>query len=109
MYKVKGQVEVVNPTQVISDKFSKREIVLKISENNYDHFVVFQFTQDKCELLNSVSVGQEVEITFGLKGRAWTNPQGEVKYFNTLDAFRIEVESSAPVSTESDKSDDLPF
>jgi hypothetical protein len=51
---------------------------------------MFQLTQDKCSLLDAFMEGQQVEVSFNLKGREWTSPQGEVKYFNTLEAFRVE-------------------
>ena len=51
--------------------------------------------QDRCELLDSFEVGQEVEIFFDLRGREWTNPQGQVKYFNTLQAWKLVSEQSS--------------
>jgi hypothetical protein len=56
----------------------------------YPQDIMFQLTQDKCSLLDAFMEGQQVEVSFNLKGREWTSPQGEVKYFNTLEAFRVE-------------------
>ena len=89
MFKLTGTVKVVNPTQVISETFSKREFVIE-TQDQYPQLVMFQATQDKCSLLDNVQVSSQVEVSFNLRGREWTSPAGEVKYFNTLEAWRIE-------------------
>ena len=89
MFKLTGTVKVINPTQVISEKFSKREFVIE-TQDQYPQLVMFQATQDKCSLLDNVQVSSQVEVSFNLRGREWTSPAGEVKYFNTLEAWRIE-------------------
>ena len=117
-------IEIFETTKV-SDSFKKREFVVEFSENpQYPEYIKFEFIQDKCDLLNSYSAGEEVEVTFNLKGRKWTDPQGTVKYFNTLQAWRIDKKSgtapsagnSAPAMEEpewlGDKDDgenELPF
>ena len=58
-------------------------------DKTYTELITFQFVQDKCDLLNEKKEGDAVKILFNLKGRKWTNPQGEVKYFNSLQAWRI--------------------
>ncbi len=89
MFKLTGTVKVINPTQVISEKFSKREFVIE-TQDQYPQLVMFQATQDKCSLLDNVQLSSQVEVSFNLRGREWTSPAGEVKYFNTLEAWRIE-------------------
>ncbi|HEY1040372.1 MAG TPA: DUF3127 domain-containing protein, partial [Bacteroidia bacterium] len=68
------------------------------------------------------------KVSFNLRGREWNSPQGETKYFNTIDAWRLEKAgsmqnnqssnnstaapqntSSAPVFNSSAADDDLPF
>lgn len=90
-------IEIFETTKV-SDSFKKREFVVEFSENpQYPEYIKFEFIQDKCDLLNNYTAGEEVEVTFNLKGRKWTDPQGTVKYFNTLQAWRIDKKSgSAP-------------
>jgi len=74
----------------VSDKFTKREFILMIADNpTYPQYVLFQLTQDKCSLLDLVESGSDVAVDFNLRGRSWTSPQGETKYFNTLEAWRI--------------------
>lgn len=80
--------------------FKKREFVVEFAENpQYPEFVKFELIQDKCEQLDGFNVGQEMNIAFNLKGRKWTNPKGEVVYFNSLQAWRISAAND--VSTES--------
>ncbi|PIB35569.1 hypothetical protein BFP72_09275 [Reichenbachiella sp. 5M10] len=70
--------------------FKKREFVVEYAENpQYPEFVKFELIQDKCEQLDAYNVGQELNVAFNLKGRKWTNPQGQVVYFNSLQAWRL--------------------
>jgi hypothetical protein len=85
---IKGKIKVINPTNVVSDKFSKREFVVE-TEETYPQPVLIQLTQDKCSLLDLFKVGQDVEVSVNLKGREWNSPQGKTKYFNTIEAWRI--------------------
>jgi hypothetical protein len=97
MFKLTGTVKVLNNTVQVSEKFSKREFVVTDTSSMYPQDILFQATQDKCSLLDAVQVNEQVEVSFNLRGREWTNPQGEVKYFNSLEAWRIEkVGQNAP-------------
>lgn len=89
-FKFAGTIKVIGQTVMVSEKFSKREFVVTDTSSQYPQDVSFQVTQDKCSLLDSFMEGQSVEVSFNLRGREWTSPQGEVKYFNTLEAWRIE-------------------
>jgi hypothetical protein len=42
-----------------------------------------------CKSPNKWKVGDEVEVGINLRGREWTSPQGEVKYFNTIQGWKI--------------------
>ncbi len=112
-----GAVKVKKDEQSVSDKFKKREFVLTDNSSQYPQQISFQLTQDRCPLLDQVNVGDIITVHFNLRGREWTSPQGEVKYFNTLEAWKIDRNSSAGsqpatnyenVSAPQDK-DDLPF
>ena len=114
MFKLTGVLKVVKDTIQVSDKFSKREFVLTDASTMYPQDISFQLTQDKCSMLDNFMEGQEVEVSFNLRGREWTSPQGEVKFFNSLEAFR--VESNQPMSkpapkkvVETEEDDALPF
>lgn len=117
MFKVQANVKSVGQTIVVSEKFSKRELVVEIPDDKYPQIVQFEATQDKCELLDNIGSGQQVEITFALRGREWTNPSGDTKVFNTLNLVRIEAiggaltpaPKAAPVAATTDDDGDLPF
>ena len=107
---IKGKLINISETNQVSDKFSKREFVVEFAENpQYPEVIQLEFIQDKCDLLDQYSVGQEVDVAFNLKGRKWTNPQGVDKYFNTLQAWKIEKVGDAPSPGNEEDSDDLPF
>ena len=110
-FKMKGVVKVIKPTQQVSDKFSKREFVVTDStDDKYPQDIMFELTQDKTSLLDNVMEGQEVEVSFNLNGREWKSPQGEVKYFNTLKAFKVDTNGAAPVAATVETDDEgLPF
>jgi len=130
MFKITGTIKVLNPTVQVSEKFSKREFVLTENTSQYPQDILFQAVQDRCALLDTMGVGEQVEVSFNLRGREWTSPQGEVKYFNSLDAWRIDkvgqgIPAGGPSAlelgaeptisvvdsllTSNDETDDLPF
>ena len=93
---VSGKIKVINPEQQVSASFRKREMVVA-TEEQYPQFISINFVQDKCDLLNSYQVGEAVSVSINLKGREWTNPQGEVKYFNDIQGWKIErLQAQAP-------------
>ncbi len=97
---VTGTLKVKFETQKVSDRFQKRDFVLITEANTpYPQFVSFQVTQDKCATLDQFNEGEEIRVQFNLRGREWNGPQG-VKYFNTLDAWRIEKAGTAPTTTQ---------
>jgi hypothetical protein len=116
MFELKGTVKVIKDTQVVSEKFKKREFVLTDDSTEYPQDISFQLSQDNVDKLNSIKVGDRILVKFNLRGREWINPQGEAKYFNSLDAWFIQKGDSAnnrpdpqPVRMESETNDDLPF
>jgi hypothetical protein len=114
-FKLNGVIKMIKPTQQVSEKFSKREfVVTDMSEAQYPQDIQMEFTQDKVALLDTFMEGQEVEVSFNLKGREWVSPTGDVKYFNTLQAFRLDKIGGMPAvsvsSTPAPVADDsLPF
>jgi Domain of unknown function (DUF3127) len=96
---VTGRVKMIDQTKEVgSGGFKKRDIVVTTDEQYPQHILV-QFVQDKCDLLNSYQVGDQVKIDINLRGREWTNQQGETVYFNTIQGWRIgKVQAEAPVA-----------
>ena len=87
-------------TQVVSEKFKKREFILTTEgDTQYPQHLSIQVTQDKCLLLDAVNVGDELKVSINLQGREWSGPQG-IKYFNTITAWKIDrIKWDAPVQT----------
>ena len=124
---VSGKIKVINAEQQVSATFRKRELVVTTDEQYPQHIMV-EFTQDKCDLLSNYKVGEGVKVSINLRGREWINQQGEAKYFNSIQGWRIERAQegssapgaapttapevttfpAAPSFTEEDH-DDLPF
>lgn len=101
-FKLTGAIKMIADTNQVSEKFSKRDFVVTDTTSMYPQDILFQITQDKCSVLDAYSVGDSVEVSFNMKGRAWESPTGEVKFFNTLEAWRIErasgVAAPAPMA-----------
>lgn len=90
-----GKIKLIGETQTFgSNGFRKRELVVTTDEQ-YPQMLMIEFIQDKTDLLNSYSVGQDVKVSINLRGREWINPQGEAKYFNSIQGWRIENLSQA--------------
>ncbi len=122
---VEGKIKVIGQTKEYgSNGFRKREVVIT-TEEQYPQFINIEFIQDKTELVDKFSVGENVKIGINLRGREWVSPQGETKYFNSIQGWRIErldqsqnQENSIPPAdqfepvddlNEEDPDDDLPF
>lgn len=111
---VQGKIKEVGETQTFgSNGFRKREVVLT-TEEQYPQSILIEFVQDKCDLLNSYQANQSVKISINLRGREWVNPQGETKYFNSIQGWRIEgvqpEQMQQPEHTNHNNvNDDLPF
>lgn len=113
--KVTGKIKLINETQTFGNNFNKRELVVTTDEQ-YPQYILIEFTQDKCTLLDKFQVGQNVEVSINLRGRIWTNPDGVDKYFNSIQGWRItglESENFTPTPEKPDlteeEPDDLPF
>ena len=96
---VTGQLKLKYDTQKVSEKFQKRDFVLATDLSTpYPQYVSFQVTQDKCNILDNFNQGDEIKVQFNLRGREWNGPQG-IRYFNTLEAWRIEKVGSGQTSS----------
>ena len=96
MFKLTGVIKVIKDEVQVSSSFKKREFVVTDSSGMYPQDILFELAKDKCDMINAFMEGQEVEVSFNLRGREWVSPTGDVKYFNTLDAWRVEIVGSAP-------------
>lgn len=90
-FDVVGKLHVSYETKQVSAKFSKREFVVEVADGKYPQMVLFQLTGDRCPVLDDFRVGDQVRVTFNVRGREWKSPQGETKYFNSLDVWKLET------------------
>lgn len=129
---LQGIVKKISDIQTFASGFQKRELVL-LTQEQYPQPINIEFLQEKINLLDNVSEGENIKIGINIKGREWTSPQGEVKYFNSITGWRLEklaeassaeptqaAPASKPVSNASseaanenpfadEEDDDLPF
>ena len=88
---VSGKIKWLDETKTYGNNgFRKRELVIT-TEEQYPQHILVEFIQDKCDLLDAFQMGQNVKIGINLRGREWVNPQGETKYFNSIQGWRIET------------------
>ena len=116
---ITGILKVKSNEVQVSDKFRKREFVVTDNSSQYPQHILFQLTQDKCSLLDKYTIGDELKVLFNLRGREWTDKEGKVKYFNSLEAWKIEglsgtknMANDSSVQEETftpTPEDDLPF
>lgn len=120
---IKGKLLEKHDVQNVSETFRKREFIVEYAENpQYPEFLKFELIQSNCDQLDNISVGADISVTFNLKGRKWTDKQGKVVYFNSLQAWRVEAgeqptsgSDQAPMpdeswmASDSSSDDDLPF
>lgn len=124
---LQGTVKKVFETQTFASGFQKREMIL-LTQEQYPQPISIEFLSDKINLLDNLREGDNVKIGINIRGREWTNPQGEVKYFNSITGWRIEkvTEGASPEPTQAapaaqpvaasnenpfadEEDDDLPF
>jgi len=92
---VQGTVKLIDETKTFGAKgFKKRELVVTTEEQYHQHIMI-EFVQDKCDLLNTFTPGQRVKVGINIRGREWENPQGEIKYFNSIQGWKIDALDTA--------------
>ncbi|MGK6349795.1 DUF3127 domain-containing protein [Parapedobacter sp. DT-150] len=128
---IRGKVHEIGDVQQVTDTFKKRDLIIQYAENpQFVEYIRFEATQDRTSLFDNLNVGDEVEVSFNLRGRPWTNKDGVTSYFNSLVAWRVSKVANTPVasngqhspgpqafdapptvdiSADDGKDDDLPF
>ena len=96
--KVRGIVHFIDETRTYGQKgFRKRLVVLEQDKERFTNFIPVEFTNDNCDIVNDLNVGDDVEIHYRLNGRKWQkDPSSEVKYFLNAEGLRFEVMGSSP-------------
>lgn len=98
---ISGSIKVIGKTQQVSDKFSKRELVITEPSGQRPQHIPVEFTQDRTSMLDAYKVGDEVTVSCYVNGREWTGKDGVTKYFLSLSGNRIERAGGAAPATPS--------
>lgn len=124
---ITGKVHEIGAVQQVTETFKKRDLVIQYAENpQFVEYIKFEATQDRVNLFDNLNSGDEVAVSFNLRGRPWTNKEGVTTYFNSLVAWRVNKVASTPqyvegqgsmphtpapvdISSSPDDGDDLPF
>lgn len=111
-----GVLREIYPVQEISDKFRKRDIVITDNSTQYEQHIKMQVTQDRCELFDNLNVGDEVKVSYNIRGKQYTKKDQTIDYFTTLEVWKVEKlgGNQAPQVNQADRpinpaEPDLPF
>jgi hypothetical protein len=98
---IQGKIHATFDAAQVTDRFRKREFVLELEGNSrYPQYVLFQLTGDRCSVLDDFAAGHQVSVEFSLRGREWTSPKGEIRYFNSLEVWSIDRQGDASASVD---------
>ena len=114
-YDLTGKIKLIQDAKTFESGFTKREMVVIVEDGKYPQEINLEFVQDKVALLESLQIGQEVTVTFDIRGREYNG-----RYFNNLQGWKIVAagdeftptleEHSPPYPSPSDFEDeDIPF
>ena len=116
-YALTGKIKLIQEAKTFGSGFTKREMVVIVEDGKYPQEISLEFVQDKVSLLDNLQPGQEVTVTFDIRGREYNG-----RYFNNLQGWKIvsagdgagfpaQDDSSAPPfpSPEDFGDDDIPF
>ena len=94
-YEVKGKITAIGDTIQRTEKFKSRQFEVTQSGvsqfgDEWENMIAMEVHQDKCALLDAISVGDEVSIKFAITSRKNVK-DGKTAIFTTVKAFSIEV------------------
>lgn len=94
-YEMTGTVKIIKDLMTFNSGFTKREFVITTEDDRFPQDVLFSCTKDRCALLDSLSIGERIQISFDIRGREYNG-----RHFVNLEAFRInrlDADQGAPV------------
>jgi hypothetical protein len=94
-YDLTGKVKLIMDPKTFGSGFTVREFVVTVEDGKYPQDICLQFVQDKVSLLDSVQEGQDVTVSFDIRGREHNG-----RYFNNLQAWKIEAGAAAPAGDD---------
>jgi hypothetical protein len=113
---IQGKLIEIFDTIQITETFKKREFIIQDNKNpEYPEFIKIELIQDKVDLLDTLNVGDEINVLINIKGRKWEDKEGKIKYFNSIQGWKIETDNDGinqenqAEDTNQDSGEDLPF
>lgn len=85
---ISGKIHLVRETQQVSDSFKKRQLVVATNEQ-YIQYISIDFVQDKCDILNNYSIGDDVKVSINIRGNEHNG-----NYYSSIQGWRIEKTST---------------
>ena len=105
---IQGQIKLIFATETVGQNgFQKRDLVIT-TDGQYPQDIIIQFAQGNCALLDNLRIGQIVKIHFNLQGREWISQQGDIKYFNTVVGWKIELIQTTNVAQQTQQYQQAP-
>lgn len=102
---ITGKLHFVEDTKQVSESFKRRSFVVEYSDNPlYPQYITFELAQERVGVIDAFGLGENIEVTFNLRGREWTSPELVKKYFNTLEAWRVQKQGAEPAGQDQSKS-----
>jgi len=124
-FEVTGKLVAKYDTVQRTETFKTREFVIEKTEDfngrTISNYIKFQCVQDRTSMPDRFNIGDEVKVSFNIKGTKWMK-DGRENYITNLDAWRMEHIKLAQETTQpsqqqvapqsapyNDVVDDLPF
>src|SRR5690554_1725564 len=106
---IRGKVHEIGQVQNVTETFKKRDLIVAYAENpQFVEYIRFEATQDRVSIFDNLAIGDEVEVSFNLRGRPWTNKEGVTTYFNSLVAWRVTKLANTPQQAQAPGQMDMP-
>jgi|TARA_B100000809_G_scaffold150553_1_gene148048 hypothetical protein len=113
---IQGKLIEIFDTIQITETFKKREFIIQDNKNpEYPEYIKVEVIQDKVSLLDNINIGDEINVLINIKGRKWEDKEGNIKYFNSIQGWKIESENlnlnqdNNDDNFNQDSGEDLPF
>lgn len=119
-FEISGTVKHLLDLQTFASGFTKREFVIEVPDGNYPQMIKFECVKDRTALLDPLSIGDQVKVTFDIRGNEFKE-----RFYVNLNAWKIAKEGGdgvqpppqeqsgssldAQFDNEPDSSDDIPF
>ena len=105
---ITGTIKQIGQTQEFGAKgFTKRELVV-ITKDQYPQNILVEFVKDKCSLLDTFNTGDDIKVFINLRGREWTNDKGQVKYFNSIQGWKIQYNNEVTLQNQNQERESYP-